>query len=552
MRCLSLSAYGDISVGDVVCQLPSADASGFIVVLQAVEPYFRVLSARDDGPDDVAWIEFAEGRLVITPTTAPPACYGDRDVAYLNGVAVHRPLEVWPGSRLALLLTKRFFFFRPPPDMEQRLPELVEGAAAEAHLAMLRRRVLMVHHLDQQALRIMRADQVLARLEREADVLGKQAAAMELKQANGAKRLRGLRDQTDLVSKAMAAERRAMAERQAEAEARGAEAAGEEAGEEAGAEIGGGPSAALAELKKELKRLREQCTDMELSALESKAESAKSRREEAKTRREFDRVTAMKVELENRVAEVVAWLQLLRPCLHFASQHMSADAKAEAPTKKEVLAHFFPPPPPPAQGEDPAEEEDVDERPAVDLVLSDPATLSAQRWLAHLLAVSEITADLPRASDRPDTVPMLLLAPRGDGGDGSDGGGAPPSVAEAARTGAIAMEVSLRELQYARPLGLAEVVDAAATVAGRAAAAAARASLAVMPFAQKQRVTVYEASSGAWLTARVLSCRPSEVEVILEETKRERWCPVNEVQIKGWRVGIAVCVLHSSATKIHL
>ena len=335
MEVISLSEFNGASFGQVLAALPTSPGS---IVSLTPRPPFVAVNAQ--ASDDVAWIEWMDGRHVVTPAKLPTsaASFGEREVCFVNGLALRRPIDLWPGSRLALMLSKVLLFVRPDPETEAGLPAAVQGAALAAHLSLVRKRILMVHHLDQQALRIMRADQQLARFEREADTSGKQAAALELKQSNAVKKLAGLRAQGELVQANIAGER-----------------------------SGANDDTVLREHKSQLKGLKTQMSSLELLGMDLEAEAERSRREEAKLRGEWGRVLAVKVELKNRVREVERWLRLLGPPMRYTLEHAGPGAKESLPDNATVLSEYLPPPEP-----DALDAEDVDERPIVDAMLSDP------------------------------------------------------------------------------------------------------------------------------------------------------------------------------------
>lgn len=397
---------------------------------------------------------------------------------YVNGLQLHRPIDLWPGSRLALQLAQVYFYIKPPKALVDQFPRAIEKAALAAYQSLLRREVLIVHQLNKQALRTMRADQKLARFDREADIQAKQAFALELKHSNFAKRAAAFKPQIDLLLVGLQKLRsRDDFEDPEEKES------------------------AITEIKAELKDLKATSNDIELLGLDVKGEAERARREEEKCRSEFRRMTAEKVELMNRVASLEKWLKLLAPHLQAAKSLLPVDATL--PDKAAVLAEYFPPVEGAMEGDD---GEDMDERPAVDSVFSDPFTLETQRWLAHLLALQALVKGDDSKKKKLETV----------------------------------RAVAAQELFLARPLAVSEVTQQAATVAAEEALVKAQANATVMPFAVKERVVVFEPATkeggsdigcgvgsygvagGVWLTARVAHCTPTQVHVVLEDTKREK------------------------------
>jgi len=393
---------------------------------------------------------------------------------YVNGLQLHRPIDLWPGSRLALQLTQVYFYVQPPQALIDQFPRAIEKAALAAYQSLMRREVLIVHQLNKQALRIMLADQKLARFDREADIQAKQAFALELKQSNFAKRAAAFKPQIDLLLVGLQKLRSREDFEDAEEK-----------------------EAAIAEIKAELKDLKATSNDIELLGLDVKGEAERARREEKKCRSEFQCMTAEKVELLNRVASLEKWLKLLAPHLQAAKSLLPVDAAL--PDKAAVLAEYFPP------VEGAMEGEEVDERPTVDAVFSDPLTLETQRWLAHLLALQALV----KSQQKKNALGTVRV-------------------------------VAAQELLLARPLSVSEVTQQALRVAAEEALVTAQSAATAMPFAVKERVVVFEPATqdggsnigcgvgsygvagGVWLTARVAHCTPTQAHVVLEDTKREK------------------------------
>ena len=86
-----------------------------MVSIQSRAPFFSATPT----PHDIAWIEFAEGRLTITP--AHLSIETSEDLVFINGQELHRPIELWPGSRIALLYAKAIVFVEPDVGMQAKL-----------------------------------------------------------------------------------------------------------------------------------------------------------------------------------------------------------------------------------------------------------------------------------------------------------------------------------------------------------------------------------------------------------------------------------------------
>ena len=163
----------------------------------------------------IEWSRSA-GSHVITPAVAVAgASAGAGGVPVtVNGAPLRRPTELWAGSRLSV--GRSLFFLRPlvdhrdgaalkKEDLEEKQAEAeeeeisavlsalnIEKATMEAHTALLKRRVLLGHHRDQQGMRVLSAQQQVSRLEREAAGHKQQADAFAARVAAGRRQLRAL------------------------------------------------------------------------------------------------------------------------------------------------------------------------------------------------------------------------------------------------------------------------------------------------------------------------------------------------------------------------
>ena len=440
--------------------------------INAEPPHFR---RKGNGDSDVALIEWAQGRPVITPLQG--ARFRGQESVYLNGQELVRPLDLWPGSRIALLDAKAFFFASPDKAFHRDLPGLIERVAFKSHVSLLRRKYLLSYHMDQQRLRIMRFDQQLSRLEREADVVAKKCLSQETKVENAMKRVAVLKGQQEVVQQAIEAER-----------------------------FGRGDEKAINELKAELKTVRKQANEIELTANEVLKDAKHGRSEEAKALLEHVAVSAEKLEFETRLHECETWAEAILPHLNFTKYHANVEESGKKlPSKRSVLDEYFP-------GPDELGEV-LDERPVIDAVLSDPANWRMLKWLTHLLAVKEFISDMPDvpAPSKPEAKPIEAKPEAKPIESAAAASGVSKSGLE--NKGFVARAVAARELIAARNLSAAEVTNEAQAARAKVLKAAADELLAPgdFPFAVKQRVVVYDAPSGAWLTARVFKSRANEV-----------------------------------------